>query len=291
MQLKFQSDYSEIQNLREKLYPLFEEVFGIEVDTFKDFYSRGFWDPTYTPFTYFNGDQAVANVSFFEMPIIINGEKHAAAGIQSVMTHPDYRGKGLMKSLLQRALDHIDSKYKMTFLMTTNPELYIKYGFKVVKQHYFVKKMEHNQPSSNKLVQLNAFKSSDLEIIQRCFRQNIPSSKWFYPLAYEPSFYLNMYNPVLKKLVHYSPDLDVILIYSVFQNVLELFDIVGPTMPSISEISSVIPEDFKEIHLHFCPDLLLEADKSIEDDGDYLMVRGDINLDNLLFKFPMTAAF
>ena len=64
-QLTFEKKYAGNDELRERLYPLFDKVFGIKVDTFKDFYARGFWDPTYTPFTFFNGEMAVSNVSVF----------------------------------------------------------------------------------------------------------------------------------------------------------------------------------------------------------------------------------
>lgn len=46
---------------REPLYPLFETVFGIPASLLADFYDRGCWDPTYTPYSFYDGGRMVAN--------------------------------------------------------------------------------------------------------------------------------------------------------------------------------------------------------------------------------------
>ena len=97
--LHFETAYSDNSLVREKLYPLFEDVFGISTVALKDFHRRGFWDPSYCPYTFFDGDTAVANASRFELPLMIKGRSITAAGIQSVMTLPKYRHRGLMTSL------------------------------------------------------------------------------------------------------------------------------------------------------------------------------------------------
>lgn len=98
------------------------------------------------------------------MPIMLNGRKRIAAGIQSVMTHPYYRGKGLMNSLLNKALEYIDTHYEMAFLMTSNPEIYEKYGFRIVRENLYTTKYHHNG-SKTKLVHLDMFHPEDLKII------------------------------------------------------------------------------------------------------------------------------
>ncbi|MCG7342560.1 GNAT family N-acetyltransferase [Sporosarcina sp. ACRSL] len=292
-QLTFEMKYAGNDELRERLYPLFEKVFGIQVDTFKDFYARGFWDPTYIPFTFFNGDTAVANVSVFEMPLMINGEKVLVAGIQSVMTDPDYRGKGLMKSLMHKALEYIDTNYEYSFLMTSNPVLYTKYGFKVIKEHFFTKLHLHDaEKVENKLERLTIFDPADMQKIRWAFKNNTPTSVRFYPPAYAPSFYLNMYNPMLREMLYFSPDLNVILIFEIDEETLELYDIIGPELPTLEQIYSVIPQSFNKVNLYFPPDLLGEGFSAVEyEDVDFLMVRGDIDVESLQIKLPITAEF
>ena len=292
-QLKFEMQYAAAHELREKLYPLFDKVFGIKVDTFKDFYARGFWDPTYMPFTFFNGDTAVSNVSVFEMPLIVNGEKKLAGGIQSVMTDPDHRGKGLMKTLMHKALEYIDNTYELSFLMTSNPELYQKYGFKVIKEYFFTKRHLHSpEMVENKLERLSIFNPIDLKKIRWAFKNNTPTSSQFYPAAYASSFYLNMYNPNLHEMVYFSSDLNVIVIFEVDEGTLKLYDIIGPKLPTLEQIYSVIPYPFNEVNLYFSPDLLDGEFTAVEnEDVDFLMVRGDIDFECLQIKLPITAVF
>lgn len=292
-QLTLKKKYAENNELRERLYPLFDKVFGIKVDTFKDFYARGFWDPTYVPFTFFNGEMAVSNVSVFEMPLMINGEKIQAAGIQSVMTYPDYRGKGLMKSLMHSALEYIDTHYESSFLMTSNPELYTKYEFNVIKEHYFIKKYLHSPKKwRTSLKRLNIFDPNDLQKIQWAFKNNSPTTLRFYPLAYAPSFYLNMYNPTLLEMVYFSSDLNVIVIFEVDEGTLRLYDIIGPELPTLEQIFSVIPFPFNEVNLYFSPDLFDDEFSTVEyEDVVFLMARGDIDFASLQIKFPIVAEF
>lgn len=57
-----------------------------------------------------------------------------AAVIQSVMTHPSYCRKGLMKQLFKKMLKEIDKKFECSFLFTENPALYTPFGFRVVNE-------------------------------------------------------------------------------------------------------------------------------------------------------------
>lgn len=291
-QFTLEKNYSSNQDMREKLYPLFNKAFGIDMDTFKDFYARGFWNPTYMPFTYFHHDKAIANVSVFDLPLIINKEKILAAGIQSVMTDPDFRGMGLMNSLMEKTLEHIDNQYELVFLMTSNPSLYQKHGFRVVKEHYFTKKHVHSPKKESKLQHLDIFSEKDLQKIRWSFQHNRPSSLRFYPTSYDSSFYLNMYHPILHKMVYYSADLEVIIIYEIDDGVLELYDIIGPTLPKLEDIYAVIPNPFHTVNLYFSPDQFEEDFTAIEHEHtNKLMVRGKMDLETLLFKLPITAEF
>ena len=109
---------------REQLFPLFEEVFGITIQTLNDFSERGYWDDTYKALSFLHDDKAIANVGAFSLPLLINGERINAMGIQSVMTHPNFRRQGLMTHLLDKIIVEIDKECDCVVLFTENPELY-----------------------------------------------------------------------------------------------------------------------------------------------------------------------
>lgn len=120
---------------REQLFPLFEEVFGITSQTWHDFSAKGYWDYTYKALSFLQDDSVIANAAAFSLPLLINGEKISAAGIQSVMTHPDFRRQGLMTQLLNKLIEEIDKQCECILLFTENPKLYTSFGFQIVQEY------------------------------------------------------------------------------------------------------------------------------------------------------------
>jgi predicted N-acetyltransferase YhbS len=276
---------------REKLFPLFQKVFGFGESTLNDFYASGFANPTYTPFTFFQEGLAIANVSMFEMPLLINGQEVSTAGIQSVMTDPEYRGKGLFKQLFERMLTAIDSRYESSFLFTSIPELYRPFGFREVKEYFFVvsyKKRTGLRETS--LRKLDIFNAEDVLVIKAQFNHFTPISHVFSPLSHAPSFYLNMFDPYYNEKLYYSKELEVIIVFEIENNTLKLYDLIGSELPKIEDIVTSIGALVMHIEFHFHPELFALQDLKPINSPGHLMVRGNIDLPSN-FKFPITASF
>ncbi|NGQ96619.1 GNAT family N-acetyltransferase [Brevibacillus sp. SYP-B805] len=291
--LAYAVGYSSDDAMREKLYPLFEQVFGIEVSILADFHRRGFWNPTYRPYTFFDGEAAVANVSMFTLPLMVQGSVRKAAGIQSVMTHPEYRGKGLMKQLFRRMLEEIDQAFDASFLLTDQPELYKPFGFRVVQEYTFAAPIGHFPKQEGDAVRkLDAFAKNDLRWIRERFARHQPLSWRFAPVGYASSFFLNMYHPAYQKKLYAADDLGVIVVYEVEEETLRLYDCIGENLPPLEALCSRIPEPFSRIEFHFPPDRFHGAAEPVPaQKRNLLMVRGRFELDNLPLRLPITAAF
>ncbi|HEY0826995.1 MAG TPA: GNAT family N-acetyltransferase [Bacilli bacterium] len=292
--LELATNYSLDDTKREKLFPLFEKVFGVKVDTLKDFYKRGFWNPTYRPYTFFDTGRAVANVSMFSLPISIHSTLVNAAGIQSVMTDPDYRRQGLMKHLLEKMLKDIDQEYELAFLYTETPSLYTPFRFRQVQEHYFEKSTKYiPKKGNNTLRKMDYFEVQDLQIMRKLFLQNTPISRCFAPITYDSSFFFNMYDRHFQQKVYYSAELQVMIVFEVEGETLKLYDIIGGRPPSLEEIYSQIPTPFKRVELFFSPDLFHDsAFKPVQmNSSSSLMVRGRFDMEKDYFKYPITAMF
>jgi GNAT superfamily N-acetyltransferase len=276
---------------RVKLFPLFQKVFGFGESTLNDFYASGFANPTYTPFTFFHEGFAIANVSMFDMPLLVNGQEISTAGIQSVMTDPEYRGKGLFKQLFYRMLSTIDDRYESSFLFTSIPELYRPFGFREVKEYFFVvsyKKRTGLRETS--LRKLDIFNAEDVLVIKFQLNHFTPISHVFSPLLHAPSFYLNMFDPDFNKKLYYSKELEVIIVFELENKTLKLYDLIGKVIPTLEEIVTSIGAHVSQIEFHFHPDLFaLQETKTIHTPG-HLMIRGNIDRPSN-FKFPKTASF
>ncbi|UOQ44751.1 GNAT family N-acetyltransferase [Halobacillus salinarum] len=290
--LTFDQAYANIDHQRERLYPLFQEVFNIPQEAFKKLYHNGFWDHTYRPFTYFIDNQAISNTAFFDMPLIMKGKIYQSAGIQSVMTHPDYRGEGLMKTLFKLMLETIDEKYERSFLYTDEPDRYTSFGFREVPEYYFTASYSHPPTDSDELRLLDLFEDNDLQLIRRLLKENEPASHEMTALTYKTSFYLNMYQTELSSHLYYAKSLDLLLLFEVVHGRLELYDCIGSYMPDLQEICSLISQPFKEVHVFFNPDRLRGSFTPVTyNRGTTLMVRGTFPLENESFMLPITAEF
>lgn len=108
-------------------------VFGLD---FEPWFQRGFWTDSYLPFTLFDGDVAVANASVNRFTLVIHGKRHRAIQFGTVMTHPDYRGKGLASFLMRNAMDSLRDECDLFYLMGDKDALgfYRKLGFEAVPQ-------------------------------------------------------------------------------------------------------------------------------------------------------------
>lgn len=96
--LELKRNFKQDDKLRAAFIALSVKVFDLD---FEPWYQSGAWDHTYEPFTYFDGDKAVANVSVSHMTLMIDGQKVQGLQVGTVMTDPEYRRRGLAKALFQ----------------------------------------------------------------------------------------------------------------------------------------------------------------------------------------------
>ncbi|MGE7881464.1 GNAT family N-acetyltransferase [Bacillus sp. NPDC094077] len=278
---------------REQLFPLFEEVFGIESQTLRDFLEKGYWDYTYKALSVLQDDKAIANVAAFSLPLLINGEKINAVGIQSVMTHPDFRRKGLMTQLMSKMIEEIDKQCECTLLFTEHVELYTSFGFKVVQEHLMTIPYDKKYNKDSLLRKLDFYLEEDRQLIDETIDNSQRLSNMFSTLNYRSSFYLNMYDLKWNEKLYYSKNLDAIIIYEVENKQLKLYGVFAPILPVLDELCKEISEEFMEIEFYFSPDQLGIEDVQFTEfqSSKYLMVRSNKELDFKGYKFPVLTEF
>jgi len=85
MEYTFVRDYRDDDALRKSFSQLAKKTFGIDFERWYD--CRG-WNSHYIPYSYRWGNEIMANVSVNTMELVINGKKHRAIQIGTVMTDP-----------------------------------------------------------------------------------------------------------------------------------------------------------------------------------------------------------
>ncbi|MED1090835.1 GNAT family N-acetyltransferase [Bacillus paramycoides] len=278
---------------REKLFPLFEEVFGITSQTWQDFSAKGYWDYTYKALSFLQDDSVIANAAAFSLPLLINGEKISAAGIQSVMTHPDFRRQGLMTQLLNKLIEEIDKQCECILLFTENPKLYTSFGFQIVQEYLMTVPYDKKNNKDSLLRKLDFYNEEDRQLISETIANSQRLSNMFSTLNYQPSFYLNMYDSKWNEKLYYSKKLDTMIVYEVENEKLKLFGVFALVLPILDELCEEISESFKEIEFYFYPDQLGIDDVQLTElqSSKYLMVRSNKELDFKGYKFPVLTEF
>ncbi len=111
-------------------------VFGID---FEPWYRRGLWNDQYVPFTLFDGNRAVANVSANLLDLVLDGVPRKAAQFGTVMTHEAYRNRGLARHLLLHAMEVLRDRCGLFYLMGDKDALgfYRKMEFEAIAESTF----------------------------------------------------------------------------------------------------------------------------------------------------------
>jgi GNAT superfamily N-acetyltransferase len=85
-----------------------------------------------------SGGQFAAHVGVFPFKALVEGRSLKVAGIGAVATHPDHRGKGLMKRLMEHALKRIEGEGYDLAILWGERDLYAPYGFeRALYQRHF----------------------------------------------------------------------------------------------------------------------------------------------------------
>ncbi|MCE3198829.1 GNAT family N-acetyltransferase [Paenibacillus sonchi] len=252
-QLTLMKDYKHNEPLRKSLSGLAGSTFGI---SFERWYQEGFWNERYIPFSYVQGNQVIANVSVTLLDWIINGVKKSAVQIGTVMTHPDYRQRGLSARLMNAVLAEYGDSADFMYLFANDTVLdfYPRFGFIPEEEHLF--SMDFSAPPSGAagIRKLDMESLEDLAFIAKFAEGRLPVSKRFGTGRTQGllMFYcLNVFNDD----IYYLENEDVIVIYKNEGKQLELFDIISHREFRLEEIlTKLASRDTEKVLFHYTPD-------------------------------------
>ncbi|MBT2695292.1 GNAT family N-acetyltransferase [Bacillus sp. ISL-55] len=246
--MKIVSHYRENKALRKSFMQLALDVFGID---FESWHEHGYWGERYIPFSYADGDKIVANVSVNELDFIIEGKSYKALQIGTVMTHPQYRNKGLSASLMNHVLNVYQGKYDFMYLFANDSVLdfYPKFGFEQVEEHqYATKVLIGTDPLPLRKLRI----PEDLEMIERSVYTRVPVSNTF---ATANSAGITMYHilNVFTDHLYCHAEADSILIFTRENRTVHLYDVISTATVNMKDIISSFG-DTDIIKFHFTPD-------------------------------------
>ncbi len=248
---KFLTGYQGESKYRQALNHLVNKVFGI---SFEAWYQAGYWNEKYIPYTLFDGDKAVANISVNLMDFDFLGEKKRAIQIGTVLTDEAYRNQGLSRWLMEKVLKDWNEESDFIYLFA-NPsalEMYPKFGFNPVKEYAYFKSVDNSARCPEKIEKLNM----DLQPHRDLLYDMAKQTQAFGQISMRENADLVMFYCMdfLKDNIFYIPLLDVVVVAKFNGNQIHIWDVFGKKEVDLDQIiNSLISSETQEVLLGFTP--------------------------------------
>ncbi|WP_240338466.1 GNAT family N-acetyltransferase [Peribacillus alkalitolerans] len=286
--MEFKKNYKDNPSIRNSFFELAQEVFGIR---FESWFQCGYWTDKYLPFSFLIGDKVIANVSVNKVGLIVNGAKMKSLQIGTVMTHPDFRGNGVSKKLMEHVLEEFEDEYDILYLFANHSVLdyYPKFGFKAVDECQYYMNYIPTVPDGSNVKKLNI--ESDRDFLYQFAAERMPVSNLF--SSYDTQELLMFYSlNVFSEDIYYLGDEDVIVIYQVDEETLHIYDIISKSEVHIHRIlKRIASSKTKKVVFHFTPEfkeIKLKTEKYVGSEVLFIKTKEGISL-TTKFKHPMTA--
>ncbi len=291
MTLHFISDYKNDPRYRLSFNELAGKTFGID---FERWYQLGFWSDGYVCYSFADTNRVLANVSVCRMDIIRQGKRMSAVQIGTVMTDPEYRGRGLAAKLMNIVLEEYEDQCDLIYLFAnhTVQNFYPKFGFRSsIKECRFFAEIRLNGRYPGKYRKLNLQQNGDLKLLAEMVNKRATISDIF-DIERGESILLWHCLCNFSHDIHYLNDLSVLVIAKHTEDTLHLYDVIAPEkvdfIPIFQRIASA---RVKNVLFYFTPDFkdISVMSASYEPEDYTFFVRpNDISLKGGFF-YPITA--
>lgn len=282
--------YSDDSGLAPAVLGLLSDVFGSwfqECETAGR--SHGLrWDRCSTPFVVEDEGRLVAHAGVLEIPLVLDGVERVVAGLHAVATLEAWRGRGLMRRVVEEALAYCDERYETVVLTAGVPAIYERFGFVSRTEHRFVCDAPPpcGTPTHRPLVWEDA---EDLAYMQGLLARRAPVSTRLGVVRERDVF---LFDTALAKGLHRFEDLDLVAWMSREGVTLRLHDLVAPHIPSLAELLARVDGPVDRVEAFFAPDRLdatFVAEPCLFDGDEWFMTRGPFLPDDVPVTLPRSA--
>ena len=247
------------------------------------------WEEISTPYVRFEDGRPVSHVGVIELPLVIARQPATVASVHAVATDPDRRRRGYFRELMHEMFEDREQRNETFVLTTENPEYYEPFGFRVVPEYRFEIEVDGTGGRSATRT-LDLADADDLATLRRLLATRRPVS---HVLGVAGGSTVFLFNEARRPL-HHFPDLDVVACLETDGRTLELFDVVGPTLPTLADLVTAFGLPVDRVVFHFAPDRFAPGAapvaRVLDHDGpSYLLVRGRFEAENTPFTLPRSA--
>lgn len=249
---KFLINYQKDSKYRLAFNTLAQKTFPI---SFEEWYQTHYWNEKYIPYTLFDRNKAIANISINIMDFNILGEKRRLLQIGTVMTDKDYRNQRLSRFLMEQIVEEWNQRCDFIYLYANESvlDMYPKYGFDKATEYEYFKYLDKKLIHEN-CEKLNMDEKCNRDLLYSYAKYPNPHSKLTMNENADLVMFYCAVLSFLKENVFYIKSCDAIAIAKFNQNQIILIDVFSKSGVTLDKIIySLANSTTEQVILGFTP--------------------------------------
>lgn len=258
MNVQYKIGVKEDDTLRESFNALTRKTFGFD---FTGWYDAGHWGDWYIPHVMRCGDKVISNVSVNLMQFDVQGVTKNYLQLGTVMTDPEYGGRGVNRWIMEQILEEYAGKVDGIYLFGNDEVVnyYPRFGFKPAKEYEYFLQLDDQAaviPYRIEAVDLNREEQAErLYTLIRAY--SIDSSALNQNDGLYMSENISLYQFWLAagygEQLYYLPETGNYVIAEADEAVLRLRQIFGKQQVDIACLAAAFGETISEVALGYTP--------------------------------------
>ena len=280
--MKIEFNYRENEDLRRSFNELAEKVFGLN---FENWYKNGFWKDNYIPYSVIEDGKVVSNVSVNACNMNYGGRVVKLIQLGTIMTDPDYRGKGYSRILMERVISDYKDKVDGIYLFANDSVLdfYPRFGFKTGKEYQYSKDVNNTDEDRTVMVPMADKEAWDKMV--RLITEKEQNSKFY--MVENTGLYMFYLSQFMQENTFYIENCDSYAVAEVEDDTLILHTIIGKG--DVDKVISAFGSKIKKVVLNFTPNVTYGFEENeLHEEDTTLFVMGkffeEIEDDKLMFQ-------
>ena len=280
--MEIRHNYRDNRELRDSFNELAGKVFGLN---FEGWYQNGFWKDAYDPYSVVEDGKVISNISVNRCDMNYKGEVVHLVQLGTVMTDPDFRGKGYARLLMEKIMEDIqDADGIYLYGNDLAFDFYLKSGFAESREYCFSKGVTIDNERTVQAVPMS--NKNDWDKMVDVLSATTQNADVY--MVNNTGLYMFYLSQFMQENTFYIPDLDTYAIAEIEEETLILHAVIGT-----GDIDSVITsfgKEIKRVQLGFTPkDTSGFTKNEVPEDDCHFFVKGKFFEENKNASFMFQA--
>lgn len=243
--MEIRHEYRDNKELRDSFNELAGKVFGLN---FEGWYQNGYWKNAYDPYSVIADGKVVSNISVNRCDMNYKNRIVHLIQLGTVMTAPEYRGKGYSRLLMERVLKDFEGADGIYLYGNDSvAEFYPRFGFKESKEYCYSKEVAIDSDRFAEAVPMSG--KIDWDKMAEILNSTKQNAELY--MVNNTGLYMFYLSQFMQENTFYIPDLDTYAIAEIEEGTLILHAVIGTG--DIDKVISSFGKEIKHVKLGFTP--------------------------------------